>query len=70
MKIDFSGDVNTDKEVSISDVIAITAYVGNAEKNQLSETGLTYADVNGDGVINANDALTIQQYLAGVITEL
>ena len=69
MKIDFTGDVNTDGEVSISDVLAITAYVGNSEKNQLSETGLTNADVNGDGVINANDALTIQQYLAGIITE-
>ena len=65
-----NGDTNGDGEVNISDVLAITAYVGNSEKNQLSETGLTNADVNGDGVINANDALTIQQYLAGIITEL
>lgn len=65
-----NGDANGDGEVDISDVLTITAYVGDSENNQLSEIGLINADVNGDGVINANDALTIQQYLTGIITEL
>ena len=65
-----SGDANADSEISISDVLAITADIANPSDNHLSQLGLINADVNGDGAVNANDALTIQQYLANVITEL
>lgn len=65
-----SGDANADSEISISDVLAITAYIANPSDNHLSQLGLINADVNGDGAVTANDALTIQQYLADIITEL
>lgn len=65
------GDANNNGELDISDVVTIAAYVGNSEKNTLSEQGIANADVHshGDG-ITAGDALKIQQYLAGIIDNL
>ena len=65
------GDVNVDGTVDIADVVAAAAFVGDSTKNPVSAQGLKNGDVqnNGDG-LTANDALAIQQYLAGSITEL
>jgi len=65
------GDANDDGKIDSADVVASAAYVGNPDKNPLSEQGLKNADVhnNSDGV-TANDALTIQQFLAKIIKEL
>ena len=65
------GDANADGKVDVADVVAVAAYVGSAENNKLSDEGLKNADVQGvgDGV-TANDALAIQQYLAGSIKSL
>lgn len=60
------GDANEDGEVNISDVVAVSAYVSNSEKNPLSAQGVINADINGDG-LNANDAFAIQQKVTGVI---
>ena len=65
------GDVNVDGTVDIADVVAAAAFVGDSTKNPVSAQGLKNGDVqnNGDG-LTANDALAIQQYLAGSIAEL
>ncbi len=64
------GDANCDSSVDIADAVATASYVGNSEKNKLSEQGLINGDVQGNGNgINANDALAIQQYLANIIKE-
>ena len=58
--------------IDISDIVAITAFVGNSEKNKFnSDQKIINGDVynSGDG-LTANDALMIQQYLANIITEL
>ena len=65
------GDANADGKVDVADVVAVASYVGSAENNKLSDEGLKNADVQsvGDGV-TANDALAIQQYLAGSVKSL
>lgn len=64
------GDANCDGSVDIADAVATASYVGDSEKNKLSEQGLINGDVQGNGNgINANDALAIQQYLANIIKE-
>ena len=66
------GDVNGDGEVDISDVVAITAFVGNSEENKFnSDQKIINGDVynSGDG-LTANDALMIQQYISGSLESL
>jgi len=65
-----SGDVNNDGKVDSADVVSIVAYVGNPDKNYLSDKSKIYCDVHnsGDG-LTVSDALMIQQYLAKIITE-
>ena len=56
--------------MDIADAVATASYVGDSEKNKLTEQGLINGDVQGNGNgINANDALAIQQYLANIIKE-
>lgn len=66
------GDVNGDGEIDISDIVAITAFVGNSEKNKFnSDQKIINGDVynSGDG-LTANDALMIQQYISGNLENL
>ncbi|MGN0676379.1 MAG: glycosyl hydrolase [Ruminococcus sp.] len=65
------GDANLDGSVDIADAVALASYVGDSEKNKLEPQGIINGDVQavGNGV-NANDALTIQQYLANIVKEL
>ena len=73
------GDANNDTQVDMSDVVLIMQSLANpnkyglngSDKNHITKQGLDNADVNktGDGVTNA-DALSIQQYLLGLIEKL
>jgi hypothetical protein len=65
------GDVNCDGEIGIDDVVAVTCYVTDSNKNPLSEQALANADVYdvGSGV-NSLDALAIQKYLVKIIDTL
>lgn len=65
------GDANLDDLVDIADVVAIASYVGDNKANPLKEQGIKNADVHSTGNgITADDALTIQQYLAKIIEKL
>lgn len=65
------GDANLDGSVDIADAVAVASYVGDSKANALKAQGLVNADVQGNGNgVNASDALTIQQYIAGVLKEL
>ncbi|MGN0677722.1 MAG: dockerin type I repeat-containing protein, partial [Ruminococcus sp.] len=64
------GDANTDGCVDIADVVAVSAYVADSEKNDIGGYGMLCGDVHntGDG-ITANDALAIQKFLAGDLSD-
>ena len=65
------GDVNLDGRISISDSVRILQYVANNKKYPLDSIAMQNADVynRGDGVTGM-DAVSIQKYDAGVLTEL
>jgi hypothetical protein len=56
------GDVNMDGEITVADAQMILDYEAKLLNRELS---IPVADVSGDGVIDSNDAVLIQQYLAG-----
>ncbi|MBQ9898742.1 MAG: glycoside hydrolase family 9 protein [Ruminococcus sp.] len=68
---DLWGDANCSGEVNMADAVAIMRSQADPDDYALSAKGKRLADVagNGDGVTNA-DALAIQQYEAGLVTEL
>lgn len=65
------GDANCDDTVSLADAIIVLQSISNPDKYSLSDQGAINADVdlNGNG-ISPKDALSIQKYLAHIITEL
>ncbi len=64
------GDANEDGEVNMSDAVAIMRSQADPDEFPLTAQGRKNADVfGGDGVTN-EDALTIQKYEAGIVTEL
>lgn len=67
-QVTLRGDANEDGQVTIADAVAIAAFVGNSNKNPLSEQGKINADVHESGNgLNASDALAIQQSIIGII---
>lgn len=68
---DVIGDANNDRKIDIADVVSISAFILNAEENPLSIECQTACDVHSTGNgLNADDALKIQQYIAGLIESL
>ena len=65
------GDADCNGEVEINDAVLVMSYVSNKTANTITAEGLVNADVNanGDG-ISSNDALSIQKFLANVLSEL
>ena len=65
------GDVNSDNIVTIADAVLVMQAISNADEYKLSEKQADCADVynRGDGV-SSMDALSIQKFVADVITEL
>lgn len=62
------GDVNGDYNIDAIDALTVLrASVGAAT---LTATDMQYADVNKNGVADAQDALSILQYVSGIISEL
>ena len=65
-----AGDANLDNKVTISDAVRILQYLANSDKYDLTEKAKNNADVDGNEGVTGMDASVIQQYDAGVITEL
>lgn len=65
------GDVNNDGSVEIADVVALASYIGDNQNNPLTSDAIIAGDVQntGDG-LTSGDILMIQQYIAGIISEL
>lgn len=59
------GDVNCDGFVKVNDVILLNRFIAEDDTAVISEQGLKNADVNADGVQNADDAVAILSNLAG-----
>ena len=65
------GDANLDGTIDISDVVTVRRYLTNSVKYPLSSQSALNSDVheNGNGV-NAQDAVTIQKKILGLIETL
>lgn len=65
------GDADLSGEVEIADAVKIMCHVTDPENNPIEPQGITNGDVyqTGDG-LSVQDALSIQKYLAQIITEL
>lgn len=65
------GDANYDGIISMADASAIYQSLGNADKYGLSTKGAANADCYAPGSgITANDALSVQKYVASLIDKL
>lgn len=64
------GDANVDGEVNLADAVLIMQNQANPSKYKISDQGLLNGDVDqtGNGLTN-KDALKIQQYTLGMITQ-
>ena len=65
------GDADLSGDVEIADAVKIMCYVTDPENNAIEPQGILNGDVyqTGDG-LSVQDALSIQKYLAQIITEL
>lgn len=65
------GDADLSGDIEIADAVKVLCYVTDSENNPMEEQAIINADVyqTGDG-ISAQDALSIQKYLAQIIKEL
>lgn len=65
------GDADLSGKVEIADAVKIMCYVTDKESTEIEEQGIINGDVyqTGDG-LSVQDALSIQKYLAQIITEL
>lgn len=62
------GDVDGNDIVDINDAIIIEQHLANSTKYPIDKKAFRAADVNYDGVVNDEDALLIQYYVAGSIS--
>lgn len=65
------GDADCSGDVEIADAVKIMCYLTDPDNNPIDPQGAVNGDVyqNGDG-LSVQDALSIQKYLAQIITEL
>ena len=61
------GDADENGTVTVSDIVSVLQYSVNKNKYPLSDKALVNCDVNGDHVVDANDAFIIQLLDAGQI---
>lgn len=61
------GDANCDGVITMADASSIYQALGNADKYALSAQGAANADVNGSAGLTADDAITVQKVVAGII---
>ena len=62
-----AGDVNCDNNVKIGDVILLNRFLSEDGDISITEQGIRNADANKDGKSNADDAVLILKWIAGVV---
>ena len=62
------GDVNLDKDVSISDVVKLNLYLLNPVANKINATARENAQCLYDGKVDTNDSAVLMNYCGMVIT--
>lgn len=60
------GDVNCDKQVTVSDAVLLARIAAEDKTVKVTEQGLQQADCNGDGTITAEDTTVLLKFLAGL----
>lgn len=60
------GDANEDGFVNMADVTTIIQHIGNKSVYGLVTQGLKNADINSDDMVTGEDAVIIQEFLAGI----
>ena len=64
----YVGDVNLDGEVDLKDAVLLNKCVnGSVTYNEIQKANM---DCNGDGVISADDTLTLLKFLIQLINQL
>ena len=65
------GDADLSGEINVNDVVAIMCYSSDPDRNGFTDEQINAADVfnRGDGV-NSSDAVSIQKYLAKILSAL
>lgn len=63
------GDVNTDDDITVADVVSLNMFLLNREMNQLSDVQLVNSDCIRDGYINSSDSAIILNYISMIIPE-
>ena len=62
------GDVNTDGEISISDVVALNMFLLNSAENSLTDVQMANADCVKNGIVDTSDSSLLINYIAMIIT--
>ena len=65
-----NGDANCDGQLNMADAVLIMQSIANPDKYALTEQGKINADVNKSGDVTNLDALAIQQFKLGIISDL
>lgn len=60
----YPGDVNTDKQIDISDAVLLARYISEDPEAMLTRAGAENADANGDGEVDSNDVIMILRQIA------
>ena len=63
------GDINSDGEINLFDVLKIRRYIANSTKWNLTNDEKNRADVEEDGRINLQDVLKLRRYVAASSNE-
>ncbi|MGN1085834.1 MAG: dockerin type I repeat-containing protein, partial [Porcipelethomonas sp.] len=63
------GDVNTDGEVSVADVVSINMLLLSPEKNPLTDIQLANSDCVKNNIINAADSSMILNFVSMMVSE-
>lgn len=63
------GDVNSDKKVDISDLVAVTKFLVGKDNSKVTNITLKAADVNSDKKINVKDLVLYKKYVDGKISK-
>ncbi len=63
----YPGDVNSDKDIDVSDAVLLARFCAEDENALLSRQGMTNADADNNHAINNEDIIHILKYIANIL---